>query len=98
MICTAPLLLGLALLAPRNDLEVGLEAVSSSRIGSDVRFLASEALGGRGTPSAGLEVAALYIKARLERLGFQAGGADGFFHEYPLVMQRVDPTASPDYS
>lgn len=94
MTCTASLLFGLALLAPHQDLEASLEAVSASSIESDVRFLASEALGGRGTPSPGLEVSALYIKARLERLGYRPGSADGFFHEYPLIMQRVDPAAS----
>ncbi len=91
--------LSLAPLAPSapaqpTDVASALSSISATRIESDLQFLASTALEGRGTPSPGLEVAALYIKARLERLGYEPGGPEGFWHEYPLVLQQIDMEAS----
>lgn len=79
---------------PGEDLEAALDVVSAARIESDVQFLASNALEGRATPSIGLEVAALFLRSRLERLGFEPGAKTGFWHEYPLVIQRLDTEAS----
>ncbi len=90
----AVFLLAATPLTAAPDLQSALDEVSAGCIESDVQFLASEALGGRGTPSPGLEVTALYIKARLERLAYVPGGREGYWHEYPLVMTRIDATTS----
>ena len=61
---------------------------------SDLRFLADDQMGGRDTPSQELRIAALYLAARLERLGFEAAGDDGFFHHWLLARVGLDPEAS----
>jgi hypothetical protein len=67
-----------------------LASVRPENICADVRFIASDELEGRDTPSAGLRLAARYIRARLERLGFQPAGDDGFFDRYPLERGGLD--------
>jgi hypothetical protein len=98
----APLLLlapaPLASAAPRSTaatetavLERALATVSEETIASDVYFLADDELGGRDTPSPGLRIAARYLRARLQSLGFQPGGADGsFFAPYELEIPKLD--------
>ncbi len=71
-----------------------LRAIDADEIEIDLRFLASDELGGRDTPSEELDVAAHFLRARLQRLGFQPGAGDSFFHEYPLNSTALDPDAS----
>jgi hypothetical protein len=73
--------------------ERALASVSAEGICADVRFIAADELEGRDTPSAGLRLAARYIRARLERLGFQPGGDDGFFDRYQLERSGLDVAA-----
>jgi len=80
--------------AVRSGLESSLESVSLAALRADVYFLASDLLAGRDTPSPGLEIAAHYIRARLERLGWEPGAADGYFYSYPLNRTRLDFEAS----
>jgi len=87
----------LAPLAPGGDpaaLERALDSIETRSIAADVRFLASDELEGRDTPSAGLRLAARYLRARLERLGFQPGGDHGFFDVYQLQRRGVDTEQS----
>jgi len=77
-------------------LERALAAVQPAAIRSDVYFIASDELEGRDSPSAGLRLAARFIRARLERLGWQpmgeprADGTHGWFDEYKLTRQGLD--------
>jgi len=75
-------------------LAVALEAVQPARLSADLRFLASDALRGRDTPSPELRVAALYLRNRVERLGFTPGARDGWFHTYSLHRAHLDGAAS----
>ena len=73
------------------ELEAALAAIKPHEIRSDLAFIASDELAGRDTPSPGLRVAARFLRARLQRLGFQAGGRDGdYFHYYKLVRSGLD--------
>lgn len=83
-----------SLRAAPGNLAGALEAIQTERIRSDIFFIASDELEGRDTPSSGQRVAARFIRARLERLGFQPGAQSGFFYEYPLYMPRIDETRS----
>lgn len=90
----APFLLLLSL--GSSDASAAARALASVRaesICADVRFIASDELEGRDTPSAGLRLAARYIRARLERLGFRPAGDDGFFDRYPLERGGLDLAA-----
>ncbi len=86
-----------ALLAPAVapssglPLERALADIRERPICSDVRFLADDALEGRDTPSRGLQVAARYIAARLERIGWEPGVGEGYLQTWSLEHIAVDP-------
>jgi hypothetical protein len=71
-------------------LEAALETITSNHIYADIHFIASDALGGRDTPSEGLKIAARFVRARLQRLGIEPGAEDGYFHHYPLMRLGLD--------
>ena len=75
-------------------LERALDTVRVESLSADVHFMADDAMGGRDTPSEGLRLTARFIRARLQRLGFQPGAKDGWFHTYPLEMRQVDAAGS----
>ena len=53
-----------------------------------IAFLADDALGGRATPSPGLEVAAAYLASEFLRMGLQpAGDGTGYLQRYPVVVR-----------
>ncbi len=80
--------------ATTSKLELALDTVRAEMIRSDEFFIASDELGGRDTPSLGQRVAARYIRARLERLGWHPGAKDGFLFRYPLEQRKLDEEAS----
>jgi hypothetical protein len=80
--------------APAGRLEHALDVVKTENIRSDEFFIASDELGGRDTPSNGQRVAARYIRARLERLGWHTGARDGYFFKYILDQHKLDEDAS----
>jgi hypothetical protein len=73
-----------------GNLATALDAIKTDNIRSDIFFIASDELEGRDTPSPGQRIAARYIRARLERLGFQPGAENGYLYEYPLLLPRLD--------
>jgi hypothetical protein len=58
--------------------------IKANDLKADVSFLASDALKGRGTPSAGLDIAAEYIAAQFRRAGLEPAGDDGYFQNAPF--------------
>jgi hypothetical protein len=79
---------------PATKLDNALDSVKADNIKADIFFIASDAMGGRDTPSPGLQIAARYIRSRLQRLGWTPGAPDGYFYTYKLVQQRLDEVAS----
>ncbi len=74
------MLLALAPLCATDVPRAALERISADALKAHVRFLASDALEGRGTPPRGQDAAAEYIAAQFTRLGLEpAGSADGYF-------------------
>jgi hypothetical protein len=63
---------------------VGADEVKSRRMEATIRFLADDLLEGRGTPSRGLDIAALYLAEELRALGWAPGNEDSYFQTYPL--------------
>jgi hypothetical protein len=86
------ILAALLLAAPSDPVALAraLAAVEAGDLCADVRFLASDELEGRDTPSQGLRLAARYLRARVERLGFQPAGDAGFFDLYRLERGGID--------
>lgn len=77
-----------------KPLDRALATVDANEIRSDVFFIASDLMEGRDTPSRGLQLAARYFRARLERLGWKPGAKDGYFYTYPLTQKRLDEAQS----
>ncbi|THC40365.1 M28 family peptidase [Massilia sp. Mn16-1_5] len=80
-----PALLGLSLALPLFAAPVPaevapvLERISAASMRGNLSFLASDALGGRGTPSPGLDIAAEFIAAQFRAAGLEPLGDDGYF-------------------
>ena len=68
--------------------------LSAERVEEVLGYLASDALGGRDTPSRGLEEAAQFLAWSFSRAGLEPGAAVGeapdWFHRYTLPGQQVD--------
>lgn len=68
------------------------EAITAAQISSYLHFVASDAMGGRDTPSQGLDVTAEFLKMNLERWGFKPAGDSGsFFQKIALTRESLDP-------
>src|SRR3954468_13200009 len=63
-----------------------LDLVSADSLRGHLSFLASDALGGRVTPSAGQDIAAEYIAAQFRRAALEPLGDDGYFQDAPAVV------------
>ena len=60
-----------------------------------VGVIAHDSMGGRDTPSAGLEATASWIASEFERFGLRGGAEDGgFVQRYPLRSKTVDVASS----
>ena len=80
-ICLAALsaVAAVALAQPPPSAEQIAGRLTANDLKADVSFLASDALEGRATPSAGLEIAAEYVAAEFRRAVLEPGGDDGYF-------------------
>jgi hypothetical protein len=66
-------------------------ATTLERIG----VIAHDSMGGRNTPSPGLEKTAEYFASKYREWGVQPGGENGtYFQRYPLVRRHADQAAS----
>ena len=82
--------------APRQPLppreQAALDGISASSLRGHLSFLASDLLGGRGTPSRGLDLAAEYIAAQFRRAGLEPAGDAGYFQTAELTeLQHPGP-------
>lgn len=68
------------------------EAITAAQLSSYLHFIASDAMGGRDTPSAGLDITAEFIKMNLQRWGFKPAGDNGtFFQKMAMTREVLDP-------
>lgn len=68
------------------------EAITAQQLSTYLHFVASDAMGGRDTPSAGLDITAEFLKMNLERWGFKPAGDNGtFFQNIALTRESIDP-------
>jgi Zn-dependent M28 family amino/carboxypeptidase len=71
------------------------DRVSIDRIRSDLKYLASDKLQGRGIGSRGEELAVEFIAREFEKASLKPAGDRGtFFQAVPLVMVATGPTAT----
>jgi Zn-dependent M28 family amino/carboxypeptidase len=89
-------LLALLLAVPPPDLSAlgakGLAAIRAEALSAHVRFLADDALEGRGTGTRGHAIAARYVAAELQAMGYAPAGDGGtYFQRVPFVGMTVQP-------
>lgn len=79
--------------APAAAQRVKLPDIDTLTLRAHTRFLADDALEGRGTGTRGEQVARAYIASELLRLGLQGAGPSGeFLLPVPLRAARIDPS------
>jgi Zn-dependent M28 family amino/carboxypeptidase len=94
-------LLAIALLAPTASFAQAVkitpaerkiaEAITADQMSAWLHFVASDAMGGRDTPSVGLDITAEFLKMNLQRWGFKGAGDNGtFFQKMGLRRDGVN--------
>ncbi len=79
---------------PRGALEAA-RSISADDYAWKVGVIAHDSMGGRDTPSAGLDATAGWIASEFRRLGLRGGAEDGsFIQRYPVRSTVVDSEAS----
>lgn len=70
------------------------DPLADAAVEKTIRFIASDEMAGRDTPSSALDRAADWLAAELKAAGLVGAGKDGsFFHEWTLNGTRVDSAA-----
>lgn len=68
------------------------EAITASQLSTYLHFVASDAMGGRDTPSQGLDITAEFLRMNVEKWGFKPAGDNGtFFQKIALTRESLDP-------
>lgn len=71
------------------------EEITAGQLSNYLYFVASDAMGGRDTPSYGLDVTAEFLKMNLQKWGFKGAGDNGtFFQKMGLRRDAIDPAAT----
>jgi len=83
----------LATLAPAQRASFGKpDLIQANALQAHLEFIASDALGGRDTPSLGLEIACRYVASQLRLYGVEPAGENGtYFQTIPMSEGAVDP-------
>jgi Zn-dependent M28 family amino/carboxypeptidase len=70
-----------------------LDEIQADQIAAHLRFLADDLLEGRAPSTRGGDLAARYLAAQLELLGYEPGGEHGtYFQQVAIVESVVDPS------
>lgn len=71
------------------------ETITADKLSNWLHFVASDAMGGRDTPSQGLDITAEFLKMKLSRWGFKPAGDNGtFFQKMALKTETIDAEAT----
>src|SRR5947209_4300818 len=71
-----------------------ISSISASDLKGDLSFLASDALGGRYTPSPGLDVAAEFVASQFRAAGLEPGGDQEYFQTAQMVDRQMPKPSS----
>jgi len=67
----------------------GLESITAADVKRRIAIIADDSMGGRDTPSRGLDATARYIASEFQRFGLTPGGDSGtFIQRYPIPGSR----------
>jgi hypothetical protein len=74
-----------------GEIRAALDRISAASMREHLKFIASDELQGRNTPSPGLDRAAEYIAAQFKKAGLQAVGDQEYFQTANWVQPLRDP-------
>lgn len=81
---------GLAAQSP-NDLRKAADGITPKLVYERISVIAHDSMGGRNTPSPGLEKTAAYLVSLYQKAGLKPAGENGtWYQRYPLVRKRVN--------
>jgi hypothetical protein len=79
----------------QNGARAGAESITEDDVKTRVFIIADDSMGGRDTPSPGLDKTARYIAAEFKKFGLKPGGdSSTFIQRYDLSRRRLDGKAS----
>jgi len=85
--------------APAPAAARGAESITAEDVRRRIFLIADDSMGGRGTPSPGLEKMANYAASEFQRFGLEPGGENGtFFQRYPIEVWESFPDSSGAWS
>ncbi len=91
---TCALPMSVAAQAPAS-VERAVSSITATDMYNRIGVMAHDSMGGRDTPSPGLELTAGYIAAEFEKMGLSPGGDDGtFIQRYPISTTQLAVDAS----
>lgn len=70
------------------------QRISADRLRADIAFLADDLLEGRATASRGYDLAARYMAARMDHIGLEPAGREGFLEPLPFRGAQLAESAS----
>jgi hypothetical protein len=71
-----------------NDVATGTQLITPQKLKMHLKFIASDELEGRDTPSRGLDLAARYLSSQLEYYGYEPAGDNGTFYQTIHMSRR----------
>src|SRR6185295_17364871 len=74
-----------------DDMRAAIDRISAGSMREHLKFIASDELQGRNTPSPGLDRAADYIALQFKKAGLEAVGDDGYFQTANWVQLARNP-------
>src|SRR4030095_14955684 len=82
-------------LAAQSPAAKGAATITEADVKRRIFIIAHDSMGGRDTPSPGLEKTATYIGSEFKRFGLNPGGdSGGFIQRYPIRQVQVDTAGS----
>jgi len=74
-----------------DDEKQALDLITERSVTGAITFLASDEMGGRGTPSPEFRIATAYVAARFRAAGLTGGGKDGSFYQVAEIEATMIP-------
>ncbi len=91
----AAIFVPLACSTAQHPVQKGVESIVEHDVRRRIGVIADDSMGGRNTPSKGLDRTAAYIASEFKRFGLKPAGDDGtFIQRYPLSRVKIDGEAS----
>lgn len=75
---------------PDPILDEAAATITASEVAEGVGIIAHDSMGGRRTPSPGLEATASYIASRFQAAGLEAAGTEGYFQRFSFTYHVRD--------